>query len=112
MLTRVRIEAEGTSPTDVEEQLATAYEVLVKEASRAQKEIMFGEVYGDGSDGLAFPALADAQAGEFVIERFSRDARDESGEMQPGHGGIVYRGRMTSHFARPQKVQKLDRHHD
>lgn len=103
MVTRVRVEAEGSTIQEVEDGLTAAFEALHCESvGRKRLATMFGEADERGS----YPGLVDAQAGEFVIERFARDCRDEHGVAQPGHGGMVYRGRMTAHFARPSKTRK------
>ncbi len=85
MVTRVRIEAEGRTPADVEAVLYAAHETLAQAAGPVAREVMFGpEAEG----------LGDAQCGELVIERFARDLKGE-----PGHGALFFRGRMTTHFA-------------
>jgi len=91
MVTRVRIEAEGSSTAEVEN--------ILTEVSIAVREGTADDVYVMGQ---AQEALADAQAGEFVIERFAKDLDGDA-----GHGAIFYRGRMTSHYARPYKPLRL-----
>jgi hypothetical protein len=92
MLTRVRIEAEGSTPDEVDSILA------------AVSQAVSGGTADDASVvGHEQQALRDAQAGEFVIERFSKDLDGE-----PGHGAIFYRGRLTSHFARRYKELSLE----
>lgn len=106
MVTRVRIEAEGRDPQEVASVLQAAHEHFVQNAPPSVQHRLFG---GD------LAGLADAQAGEFVIERFARDCWEYEGEgyskvkAGPGHGAIFYRGRMTSHFAAPSKPLKLDK---
>lgn len=114
MITRIRVEAEGSSTQEVEDILNTAHEVIVNEANRTQLAVMFGYAYSpsQGTEGDYYPGLADSQAGEFVIERFARESLDEEGKAEVGHGGIVYRGRSVAHFARPQNLRKLNRRDD
>lgn len=88
MVTRVRIEAEGRSTQEVEETLQTAFEVL-DGASRAQRFRMFGP-----ND----EALVEAQAGEFVVERFVRES-----------GAIFYRGRQVAHYRESEGVKLKSR---
>lgn len=109
MITRVRVEAEGRSPLEVEEQLTRAHEAIgqyYRHGSEAYV-MLFGEE-GEGQ--------AEAQAGECVIERFARDCTIATGGLSvdygPGHGAIFYKGRMTTHYARPSKSMKLDRRQD
>jgi len=91
MVTRVRIEAEGSTPDEVDSILcAVAQAVITGPADRAV-------VIGPEDE-----ALKDSQAGEFVIERFAKDLDGDA-----GHGAIYYRGRLTSHFARPYKPLEL-----
>lgn len=85
MVTRVRIEAEGSTPADVEAILYAAHEALAQNVGDVAKALMFGP----DAEGLA-----DAQCGEMVIERF---AKARSGEA--GHGALFFRGRMTTHYA-------------
>ena len=92
MLTRVRIEAEGSTPDEVDTILAAVSEAVVK-----------GTAHDASIVGPDDEALKDAQAGEFVIERFAKDLDGE-----PGHGAIFYRGRLTSHFARRYKELSLE----
>lgn len=92
MVTRIRIEAEGSTAQEVEEILSTAHEV-VSNGSGAQ----FARMFGSDNE-----ALADAQSGEYVIERFAKEDT----------GAIVYRGRCTAHYAKPAKVRKLNRRDD
>ncbi len=91
MLTRVRIEAEGRSTSEVED--------ILTEVSIAVRE---GTAYNYSVVGPEQQALADAQAGEFVIERFAKDLDGDA-----GHGAIFYRGRMTTHYARRYKPLSL-----
>ena len=91
MLTRVRIEAEGSTPDEVGTILAEVSEAVDK--GTADDIFVMGQ---------AQEALADAQAGEFVIERFAKDLDGDA-----GHGAIYYRGRSTSHYARPYKPLEL-----
>lgn len=101
MVTRVRIEAEGSSPSEVEGILAAMFEHLVAMPPGTDRNLAFG---GGGE------ALADAQAGEFVIERFAKDVPpDRDGKPGPGYGAIFYRGRMVSHYATPSKPLDLRR---
>lgn len=88
MVTRVRIEVEDSSIGQVERTLQLAHEALHYIGPCEARRLMFG-----GGD----EALVDAQAGEFVVERF---ANEET-------GATVYRGRMTAHYAPPAKVVKL-----
>lgn len=97
MVTRIRIEAEGRSPQEVEQILYTAHEVFTQRADRSELEKMFRADTDTPGVGNSLEGLADAQAGELVIERFAN--RDS--------GAIVFRGRMTSHFAKPAVVRKL-----
>lgn len=94
MVTRIRIEAEGASSQEVEQTLQVAHEIAGSVPPGSVRRLMFGD-----SD----QALVDAQAGEFVIERFARDTGGDA-----GHGAIIYRGRMTAHYASPAKVRKLN----
>lgn len=87
MVTRIRVEAEGSTTAEVQEILESAHETLGQVQPGKARRMMFG-----GGD----EALADAQAGEFVIERFARE-----------DGAIFYRGRMTSHYATPSKPRTL-----
>lgn len=98
MVTRIRVEAEGSSSSEVEQTLQLAHESLVQDSPRSARRLMFGE----NDEGLV-----DAQAGEFVIERFARDCGGDA-----GHGAIVYRGRMTAHYAPPAKVIRLGKRSD
>ncbi len=91
MLTRVRIEAEGGSTSEVED--------ILTEVSVAIRE---GTAYSYSVVGPSQEALANAQVGEFVIERSVKDLDNE-----PGHGAIYYRGRMTTHYARRYKPLSL-----
>jgi len=70
---------------------------------------MFGLAYAD-ADREYHPGLADAQAGEFVIERFARQSSPDWSE--PGDGAIVYRGRMVCHFAAPTPTRDLTKRFD
>ena len=88
MVTRIRIEAEDASITQLERTLQLAHEQLAQLPPGETRRLMFG-----GGD----EALVDAQAGELVVERFAREQ----------DGGIVYRGRMTAHYASPAAVRKL-----
>lgn len=85
MVTRVRIEAEGSTTAEVEAVLYAASETLTNGAGTVASEVMFGP---DAE------ALANAHAGELVIERFAKDLKGE-----PGHGAIFFRGRMTTHYS-------------
>lgn len=85
MVTRIRIEAEGSTPADVEAILYAASETLTQGAGETARRVMFGD---------DCQALGDAQCGEMVIERFAKDLGGE-----PGHGVVFFRGRMTTHFA-------------
>ncbi len=93
MVTRVRIEAEGRTTDEVEEILSALSQAVsgVKNVGNADK------VFGEERE-----ALADRQAGEFVVERFAKDL-----DGCPNHGAIFWRGRMTTHFASPQKTLDL-----
>lgn len=86
MVTRVRIEAEGSTAAEVEQMLSVAHEALTRGAETLQT---FVPVFGEGNE-----ALADAQCGEVVLERFAKDLKGE-----PGHGALFFRGRMTTHYA-------------
>lgn len=101
MVTRVRIEAEGSSTEEVSRLLEAAHEHFVQDASPATLNHLFGNADEDGSH----PGLAQAQSGEFVIERFAR--QQGRGIEDPSDGQIVFRGRMTTHFARPADVRPL-----
>ncbi len=93
MVTRVRIEAEGRTTGEVEEILYALSEVIGKAGNFDQANKAFGPNR---------EALADARAGELVIERFAKDLDGE-----PNHGAIFFRGRMTTHFASSQKTLDL-----
>jgi len=93
MVTRVRIEAEGRSTGVVEEILYAISEVIGKAGDFDQAYKAFGPNR---------EALVDARMGELVIERFAKDL-----DGGPNHGAIFFRGRMTTHFAPPQKVLDL-----
>lgn len=99
MVTRVRIEAEGRTPDEVTHILETAHEKLIGDDHPKVLDTLFGEAHGDSNGGR--PGLADAQAGEFVIERFARSG-------PPGiDGQLFYRGRMVAHYATPSKTLDL-----
>jgi hypothetical protein len=93
MVTRVRIEAEGRSTGEVEEILYALTMGIGKVNLGSSADAVFGEEQ---------KALADARAGEFVVERFAKDL-----DGGPNHGAIFFRGRMTTHFAPPQKTLDL-----
>jgi hypothetical protein len=104
MVTRVRIEAEGSTPQEVLQQMEVAHQCLTSAGHEPTLDLLFGTP----NERHARPGLADAQAGECVIERYARDASDDPDRA--GHGAIVYKGRMTSHYAKPQKLEKLTGH--
>lgn len=97
MVTRVRVEAEGRTTDEVTRSLEAAFDQLVS-AQPPIAQALWGEQNQKG----AYPGLADAQAGEFVIERFYKDTGGGA-----GHGVLFYRGRMTSHFGKPNEALKL-----
>jgi uncharacterized protein YqkB len=96
MVTRVRIEAEGRTTGEVEEILYALTEGIGKVNLGSSTDKVFGEEQ---------EALADARAGELVIERFAKDL-----DHGPNHGAIFFRGRMTTHFAPSQKTLDLREH--
>lgn len=100
MVTRVRIEAEGASPADVEATLYAAAGLMTRgsrvkvagstvHASMSERDIAMDVAFGSDDQ-----ALVDMQAGEMVIERFAKDLDGE-----PNHGAVFWRGRMTTHYA-------------
>lgn len=91
MVTRVRIEAEGSTPSEVEQILYAAHKALQPSLeSMAPWDALYGVQDAHGSR----PALTDAQDGEMVIERFAKDLKGEA-----GHGAVFFRGRMTTHYS-------------
>lgn len=88
MITRVRFEAEASTVHELEEILYCASSSFVENASESIKRVLFGEDR---------QALAEAQVGEFVIERMAK--KDD--------GAIFFKGRQTSHFAIPRTARTL-----
>lgn len=104
MVTRVRIEAEGSSLVEVESTLQAAFDTL---ASAPPPSLL--KMFGEDVQGV-YPGLVEARMGEFVIERFAKNVPGEPPNMRepgPGHGTVFYRGRMTSHYAKPSKAMGL-----
>lgn len=97
MVTRIRVEAEGSTPAEVEQILESVVWAFGEGITHSPYR---QDVYGYNDE-----ALIEAQAGELVIERFAKDTDD-----QAGHGVIYYRGRMVVHYARPSKPLDLKKH--
>ena len=93
MVTRVRIEAEGRTTGEVEEILYALSESIGKHHLGPSTDKVFGPWQ---------EAVSGARAGELVIERFAKDL-----DGGPNHGAIFWRGRLTTHFAPPQKTLDL-----
>lgn len=99
MVTRVRIEAEGSTPADVEAVLYAAAGLMTRgsrvnvsggqPAPQSDRDVAMSVAFGNDDE-----ALIDMQSGEMVIERFAKDLDGEA-----NHGAVFWRGRMTTHYA-------------
>ncbi len=99
MVTRVRIEAEGATPADVEAVLYAAAGLITRgsrvkvsgarAAPQSDRDVAMSVAFGTDDQ-----ALVDMRSGEMVIERFAKDR--DGGD---NHGAVFWRGRMTTHYA-------------